>query len=108
MTDFTIQNEKLEQAVGILNEKNVDVWMTFVRETSHNADPALALIYGLDVTWHAAFIVSRSGHKIAIAGRYDTENIRQMGGYDEVSPTIRASSPNCCVCWISSTPNRSP
>src|SRR5260221_847186 len=93
MTDFTIQKEKLEQAVRILDEKNVDVWMTFVRETSHNADPALALIYGLDVTWHAAFIVSRSGHKIAIAGRYDTENIRQMGGYDEVIPYDQSIQP---------------
>src|SRR5690349_15053490 len=84
MTDFTIQQEKLAQAVGILNELNVDAWLTFVRETSHNADPALGLIMGVDMTWQAAFIVTRTGRKIAIAGRYDAENVRQMGGYDEV------------------------
>src|SRR5262245_24800697 len=84
MTDFSIQQEKLSQAVGILQEKNVDAWLTFVRETSHNADPALGLIMGQDVTWQSAFIVTRSGKKIAIAGRYDVENIRRMGGYDEV------------------------
>ncbi len=84
MDDFAIQKEKLAQAVGILKEKNVDAWLTFVRETAHNADPALGLIMGLDMTWQAAFIVARSGQKIAIVGRYDAENVRQMGGYDEV------------------------
>src|SRR5689334_17693176 len=84
MTDFSLQKEKLSQAVGILKEKNVDAWLTFVRETSHNADPALGLIMGLDMTWQAAFIITRDDKKIAIAGRYDVENIRQMGGYDEV------------------------
>src|SRR5215813_3652311 len=94
MTDFTIQKEKLEQTVGILKEKAVDVWMTFVRETVHNADPALALIYGLDVTWQAAFIITSSGRRIAIAGRYDCEAIRQMGVYDEVIPYDQSIQPD--------------
>jgi Xaa-Pro aminopeptidase len=84
MPDFSIQREKLAQSVGVLREKDVDVWLTFVRETAHNADPALALILGLDVTWASAFLVTRSGRKIAIVGRYDVENIKVMGGYDEV------------------------
>lgn len=94
MADFTIQREKLEQAVGILKDKDVDVWMTFVRETAHNADPALSLIYGLDVTWQAAFIITSIGQKIAIAGRYDCEAIRQMGGYDEVIPYDQSIQPD--------------
>ncbi len=81
---MSIQQEKLTQAVDILNEKQIDSWLTFVRETTHNADPALALILGFDITWQSAFIVSRSGHKIAIVGRYDVENIERMGGYDEI------------------------
>jgi Xaa-Pro aminopeptidase len=68
--------------------------MTFVRETAHNADPALALIYGVEVTWQAAFIISRSGQKIAIAGRFDCEMIRQMGGYDEVIPYDQSIQPD--------------
>lgn len=84
MTDYSIQHEKLSQAVQILQEKNVDVWVTYVRETSHNSDPVLPLILGFDVTWHSAFIVSRTGRKIAIVGRFDVENIERMGGYDEV------------------------
>jgi Xaa-Pro aminopeptidase len=84
MTDFTIQKEKLAQAVGILQEQNVPCWITFVRETSHNADPALGLIVDINMTWHSAFIVTATGRKVAIVGRYDTENVRRMGGYDEV------------------------
>src|SRR5688572_4626468 len=84
MQDYAIQQEKLAQAVGILDEKNVDAWLTFVRETPHNADPSLGLIVGLDFTWQTAFIISRSGRKIAIAGRYDADNIHKMGGYDEI------------------------
>lgn len=84
METYQIQREKLDQAVEILREKDVDVWMTFVRETSHNADPALALILGFDMTWISAFIVSKTGKKIAVVGRYDMENVQRMGGYDEV------------------------
>src|SRR5450755_2935084 len=84
MLDYSIQKEKLAQAVDILREKKIDTWLTFVRETSHNADPALSLILGFDVTWHSAFIVTSAGRKIAIVGRFDGQNIRGMGAYDEV------------------------
>src|SRR3954471_10665204 len=84
MVDFTIQLEKIEQAVGILKEKNVDCWLTFVRETAHNSDPALALISPANVTWHTALIITSSGKKIAIAGRYEVGNFERMGIWDEV------------------------
>ena len=66
MADFSIQREKLAQAVEILKEKNVDAWLTFVRETSHNADPALGLIVGQDVTWHSAFIVTKTFARLCV------------------------------------------
>lgn len=76
--------EKMEQAIGILAEFEIDLWMTFVRETSATRDPALAFVYGHDVTWQSAFILTRSGHKIAIIGHFDAENARRLGVYDEV------------------------
>ena len=84
MTTSRIQHEKIEQVVGILAEQDVDAWLTFVRETAHNADPALGLILGIDVTWHSAFIVSSGGERAAIVGRYEVENVRRAGGWSDV------------------------
>ena len=36
--------EKQKQAVEILNEKNIDMWMTFVRETGNIKDPMMDMI----------------------------------------------------------------
>lgn len=81
--DYTLQLEKIEQAVGILQEKDVDLWLTFVRETEHNADPALPLISPANVTWHTALIITSDGYKVAIAGRYEIVNFQRMGVWDE-------------------------
>ena len=77
--------EKLAQAVDILNEFDVDVWLTFVRETSMQPDPALELIAGLDVTWQSAFLVSRIGQHTAIVGYYDGANVEALGEYKVVT-----------------------
>jgi Xaa-Pro aminopeptidase len=76
--------EKVAQASLILNELNIDTWLTFVRESSLAPDPALELILGMDVTWHSAFLISRSGPHLAIVGHYDAENVRNLKVYDEV------------------------
>ncbi len=81
--DYTLQLEKIAQAVEILREQDVDVWLTFVRETEHNADPALPLISPTNVTWHTALIITKTGYKVAIAGRYEIVNFERMGIWDE-------------------------
>ncbi len=84
MDTFAIVREKLDQAVGVLQEKGVDLWITFVRETSQVKDPSLDLILGLDLTWQSALMISRTGERIAIVGRYDADNVRNVGGYTTV------------------------
>ena len=79
-----IIQEKLNQAVALLQEQNLDCWLTFVRETSQVHDPALDLILGFGVTWDSAFLCSKTGEKIAIVGRYDGDNIRKLEAYDQV------------------------
>jgi Xaa-Pro dipeptidase len=82
--NFQIVNEKLDQAISLLREQGLDVWLTFARETTLTPDPCLELITGMDFTWHSAFLLSASGERIAIVGRYDAENVRAIGGYTQV------------------------
>lgn len=88
-----IVKEKLNQAVILLDEQNLDLWLTFARETSLTPDPCLELVVGLDVTWHSAFIVSRTGERVAVVGRYDADNVEATGGYTSVVPYDRSIRP---------------
>ncbi len=97
--------EKINQAVEILKEENIDCWLTFVRETSTIPDPALDLIVGTGVTWHSAFIITARGETIAIVGSLDKANQESHGYYpkiigylksveDDLMNTLREINPN--------------
>ena len=79
-----IVREKAEQAVGVLEEQDVDLWLTLVRETSQVKDPVLDFLVGFDLTWTSALLVDRSGRRVAIVGRFDGPNVQRLGVYDEV------------------------
>lgn len=89
-----IVREKTEQAVQILEEKGVDLWITFVRETSQVSDPMLDLLVGFDLTWISALMIHRSGKRIAVVGRYDVDNMERLGAYDEVIGYDQAFQPH--------------
>ncbi|GAB4337800.1 MAG: Xaa-Pro peptidase family protein [Calditrichia bacterium] len=76
--------EKVEQAKQLLQEFEVDCWITFVRESQLNGDPLLAFFSPGDVTWHSAFVISRNGPSFAVVGRYDKQTIEETGAFDEV------------------------
>jgi len=82
---MSLQHEKTNQAVEILNEKNIDLWLTFVRETSGVRDPVLDLLIGPgDLTWPSALILTRKGEKIAIVGNIEKDAVGRLGIFTEI------------------------
>jgi Xaa-Pro aminopeptidase len=85
MTDGgTLVREKLDQVPAILEEHDIDLWLTFVHETQVTPDPCLELIVGTHCTWQSAFLLSRSGERKAIVGRFDAPGVEQAGGYSDI------------------------
>jgi Xaa-Pro aminopeptidase len=83
----TLIQEKVQQAISILNEKDIDLWLIFVRETSVNSDPILPVIYGEEtLTRQSALLFHKSGETIAIVGRIDAETTRLIAAYQTVIP----------------------
>lgn len=79
--------EKTNQIKSILFDLDIDLWLTFVRETSANMDPILPLIYGdSDLTWQSALLFTPEGDKLAIVGRFELETAQNTGAFDQVIP----------------------
>ncbi len=79
-----IFKEKIEQAISILRELDIDMWLTYVRETETIRDPSLDLILGTNCTWQSAFIITAKGETIAIVGSLDVANIKSKNLFKEV------------------------
>ncbi len=85
-----IIKEKHHQAIEILNEKNIDMWLTFVRESSNIPDPALDIILGTNCTWQSAFIINKDSDTTAIIGSLDEENIKTQNLFKNIITYLKS------------------
>ena len=76
-----IIKEKVAQSIDILKEKNIDMWITFVRETKVTKDPIMDITVGDHSTWQSAFIINKDGDTTAIVGDMELENFVKSGIY---------------------------
>ncbi len=81
--------EKQQQAVAILNELDIDMWMTWVRETGNIKDPMLDMIVGTGATWHSAFIITKTGKTIAVIGSLEEPNMKIVGTFKEIRSYLK-------------------
>jgi len=85
-----IINQKIDQAIQILNDKNIDLWMTFVRETGSIKDPAMDTIGGVGCTWQSALMINRDGDTAAIVGSLEVENFERFSGYKNIIGYVKS------------------
>jgi Xaa-Pro aminopeptidase len=83
-----LTSEKLAQAVDLVAAAGVDVWLTFVRETSMGGDPVLPLIADVGLVWQSALLVSAAGERVAVVGTYDAEPLEASGNWTRVVPYV--------------------
>ena len=82
---MSLIQEKANQAIEILKEQNVDMWLTFVRETSGVRDPVLDFLIGPnDLTWQSALIFTRKGDKLAVIGNLEKDALYRLDVFDEI------------------------
>ena len=84
-----ITREKLQQAVELVSASEVDVWLTFVRETAMGGDPVLPLILEGGLTWQSALLVTATGRKVAVLGNYDADPLKESGDWDDIVPYVQ-------------------
>jgi len=86
--------EKVDQAIGILKEYGIDCWITFVRESAISRDPMLDFLVSADVTWHSAFIITKSGETYAIVGQMDKQTVEDLGVYRHIMSYVQGIREN--------------
>jgi len=98
--------EKINQAIDILKEENIDCWLTFVRETSTIPDPAMDLIAGSGVTWQSAFLITAHGDTVAIVGSLDKANQESLGYYPKIIGYLKSIEEDLIKTLTEFNPNK--
>lgn len=81
---MNLTKPKIEQAINLLDEFKIDLWVIFVRETPVMADPMLSMVVGAEATWQSFFLFSRTGKSAALVGNFDQDDYIRSGNFTEV------------------------
>jgi Xaa-Pro aminopeptidase len=79
-----MEKEKIAQAIEILRELDIDLWMVIDRESGLLTDPIMDYVVGEGATWLSFFLFFKTGEKYAIVGNLDIEKFRRAGLFDAV------------------------
>ncbi len=78
-----IQKDKVRQAMGIVEEEKIDLWLTIGRETVMNSEPVIPLISTVEFGGITVVAITKDTN-LVLAGHLDSFGMSQMGIYDEV------------------------
>lgn len=98
--------EKQKQAAEILREKNIDMWMTFVRETGNIKDPMLDMIVGTGATWFSAFIITKDAETVAIIGSLEEANMKTVGTFQNIITYLKSIKEDLIKVLAKYNPNK--
>ena len=77
--------EKVSQAIGILDELDIDAWLTFTQKMGDaGGDPVYPIIFGERDLGAGMLLLTRSGERIAMVGGLDVAIPRATGVWDQV------------------------
>ena len=76
--------QKHAQASAKVRQLGIDLWVTFVQETSSGAERAFAYISPGNLTWESAILVTPEGKPSVILGRLDQQVFESSGLFQEV------------------------
>ena len=82
-TQDTLVAEKVAQAIAIMNDLEVDVWLTFAQEMGDGGDPAYPIIFGERDLGNGLLLLTRQGERIAIVGGLDVAIPASTGVWDQ-------------------------
>ncbi len=83
-----VMEEKIAQAAAVMRELDIDLWLTFVRESATLPDPAIDLVVGQHCTWQTAWILGAQGERLAVAGSLDVAAIKDRGLFTTIVPYV--------------------
>ena len=77
-----VAREKLDQAVKLMAENGVDMWVVYSRRKQ---DPSLELLFNAGLQNEVLFVIAKDGQHVALADESDVAALKDSGLYARVT-----------------------